>query len=304
MSVYSDWDGKSYLNIPLSRCTKTLNVDKLFKVIVYRFGQPTKSKTLAKFTELEYQLNICPTTSLITLNYCRNLERDGSEMADNNEGVLNLAPARQNFWKFVRHYWRGRNIPLELRRKIRLVESAGKLYSNPGWIWCLCRVPNRPSSAEWRIVRDYFCRNKRYRLTLMSTSDIDEVCFELGRAIGRLSVGRTTWKEWYSRIPLIGLDRTIIVIHGSIIYTDHRDKFVGNYAGNSARSILSCFTKETKFFPEQEYRVLVLGFEAPRKDQVILRLTERMNHIFRMTGNNFDCLFTTPSAHQVDNSTV
>ena len=304
MSVYSDWDGKSYLNIPLSRCTKTLNVDKQFKVIVYRFGQPTNSKTLAKFTELSYELNICPTTSLITLNYCRELESDGSDMVDNNEGVLSLAPARRNLFEFIRYHWRGRNIPLELRRKIGFLESEGKLYSNPGWIWCLCRVPNKPSSAEWRIVRDYFCRNKRYRMTLMSTSQIDEVCLELGREIGRLSVSRTNWTEWYSRIPLIGLDRNIIVIHGSIIYTDHRDEFVRHYAGNSVRSILSCFTKEAKFLFEQEYRILVLGFEAPRKDQVILRLTERMNRILNMTANNVDCLPTTPFARQADDPTV
>lgn len=138
----------------------------------------------------------------------------------------------------------------------------------------------------------------------MSKSQIDEVCFELGREIGRLSVGRTSWKDWYSRIPLIGLDRNIIVIHGSIIYTDYRDEFVRNYAGNSVRSILSCFTKETKFLFEQEYRILVLGFEAPRKDQVILSLTEKMSRILNITASNVDCLPATPLARQVGESTA
>lgn len=195
MSVYSDWDGKSYLKISLSKRTKTLNIDNQFKVSVYRFGQPTKSRTLAKFTELQYQLNVCPTTSLITLNHCRKMESENSDMVDKNEGVLDLAPARRNLSESIRHYWLDRNIPLQLRRKIRIVESGGKQYSNPGWIWCLCRVPNNPSSTEWKSVRDYFCRNRRYRMTLISRKEIDDVCFELGTAIGRLSVSRTNWKE-------------------------------------------------------------------------------------------------------------
>ena len=84
-----------------------------------------------------------------------------------------------------------------------------------------------------------------------------------------------------------------MVIHGPIMYTDHRDEFDGNYAGNPVRAILSCFTKETMFRFEQEYRVLVLGCEPPKKNQVILRLTPKMSRILNLTRNNVDCLPTT-----------
>ena len=293
MNGYSDWDGRSYLNIPLSRFKRTLNVDGLFDVIVYRFGQPILSRNLAKFSELQYSLNVCPTTSLTTLNYCRRLEGSGKSMVDNNEGVLSPPSNKRTLRESIRYHWLGRQIPLEFRRKIKPLQRGGKVYANPGWIWCLCRVPNRPSSTEWKVIRDYFCKNRKYRMTLLRTSDINDVCFEIGKAIGECSVRMKNWSEWYGKRPLIGLDRKIIVIHGPIIYTDHRDEFVGKYAGSPVRAILSCFTKETKFSFEQEYRVLVLGFAPPKKDQVILRLTPQMSSVLNFTGSNVDCLLNT-----------
>lgn len=293
MNGYSDWDERSYSNISLSRFRRTLNVDRLFDVIVYRLGNPIPSRNLAKFTELQHGLNVCPTTSLITLNYCRKLEGSGKSMVDNNEGVLSSPSNNQTLRETIRSYLLGRKIPLELRRKVKLLQEGGRLTANPGWIWCLCRVPNRPSSTEWKVIRDYFCKNHKYRMTLLRTSDINDVCFEIGKVIGECSVRMKNWSEWYGKLPLIGLNRKIIVIHGPIMYTDHRDEFVGNYAGMAVRAILSCFTKETRFRFEQEYRVLVLGFEPPKKDQVILRLTPKMSRILNITGNNVDCLPTT-----------
>ena len=293
MNGYSDWDGRSYLNIPLSRFSRTLNVDGLFDVVVYRIGPPVPSRHLAKFTELQFAPNICPTTSLTTLEYCRNQEGSGKGMVDNNEGVLSSPSNKRTLSETIRNYWLGRKIPRELRRKVKLLQRGEKLCANPGWIWCLCRVPNKPSSTEWRGIRDYFCKNRKYRMTLLRTTDISDVCFEIGKAIGECSVRMKNWSEWYGKLPLLGLDRKIIVIHGPIIYTDYRDEFVGNYAGNPGRAILSCFTKETKFRFEREYRVLVLGFEPPKKDQVILRLTPKMSRILNITGNNVDCLPST-----------
>ena len=177
MNGYSDWDGRSYLNISLSRFRRTLNVDRLFDIVVYRLGHPIPSRHLAKFTELQHALNICPTTSLTTLDYCRKLEGSGNNMVDNNEGILSSPSNKRTLRETIRYHWLGRKIPLELRRKVELLQRGGKLYADPGWIWCLCRVPNRPSSTEWKDIRDHFCKNRKYRMTLLRTSDINDEPF-------------------------------------------------------------------------------------------------------------------------------
>ena len=99
MNGYSDWDGRSYLNISLSRSGRTLNVDRLFDVIVYRLGHLVPSRHLAKFTELQYAPNICPTTSLTTLDYCRKQEGSGTSMVDNNEGIVSSPSNQRTFVK-------------------------------------------------------------------------------------------------------------------------------------------------------------------------------------------------------------
>lgn len=111
----------------------------------------------------------------------------------------------------------------------------------------------------------------------------DDSCFQIGAEFGMYC--KKLLVEVYNRVynhkTLQEEDKSLIVIHGPIVYVDNKDDYFNRYDyEDGTRSVMSLFVKDFKFTIEQEYRFVILPCEEPILDQVILPISDLFRGCF------------------------